>query len=386
MVLSQHLTGSPTEAIVHLHKYHENVKKVKKHLHQTWLMAVVKTNAYGHGVVQISKEAVKAGADRLGVSSVAEGVLLRKEGIRIPIQILGAIPGTLADDAVAYDLIGSISTKEQALAFSKAAVRHRKWGHVHLKIDTGLHRFGVPPEEAHDFLEECRGLPNLYWEGVYTHFSHADDGDWQRTESQYEKFLQTIQALEEKGWAFPVRHAGGSTIMLERQDMYLDMVRPGISLFGYPPAARQRSILDLEPVMEVKTRILQLHDLSAQTSIGYGGSYTCPSRRKIAVVPVGHGDGYARSLSNRGQMIVRGQRAGIVGTISLDQTFLDVTDISGVCEGDEVILIGRQHEEQITAYEVAEWMDSITDEALASLKERIPRVYSDMDTGKENWK
>ncbi|MFC2949627.1 alanine racemase [Virgibacillus sediminis] len=383
MVLSQHLTGSPTEAIVQLHKFRENVKKVKKHLNETWLMAVVKTNAYGHGAVQLSKEAVKAGADRLGVTSVAEGALLRQEGIQIPIHILGSIPAVQAEEAVKHDLIGSVSTIKQASALSKAAVRQKKWGYVHLKIDTGLHRFGVLPEEALAFLEECKGLPGLYWEGIYTHFSHADEGEWDRTERQFDTFIQTVHMLENKGWVFPVHHAGGSTITLERPDMHLDMVRPGISLLGYPPAPHRQSTLPLEPVMEVRTRILQIHELPPQTPIGYGGTYTCPSHRKIAVVPVGHGDGYARSLSNRGQMIVRGKRANIVGTISLDQTFLDITHIPGVVEGDKAVLIGRQDEEQIDAYDVAGWMDSITDEVLASLKERIPRIYTDLDTGKE---
>lgn len=365
----------PTVKEIDLTAFQENIITFKKRLHKVKLLAVIKTNAYGHGILPISRAAVHAGANRLGVTTVEEGILLRENGIKIPIQILSAIFPEQAADVVTYGLTASVSSERLASALSEAAVKQNRVVRGHLKIDTGLHRFGIDPQQAIEFCEISYDLPNLDFEGIYTHFSNADEGDWKTTESQFSLFMNTVLQLREKGFTFPVHHVGGSTIAIERTDMHLDMVRPGIALFGYQPAPRQKKMITLKPVMKLTTKVLQLRDLAPGIPVGYGGYYVTKSNEKLAILPIGHGDGYKRALSKKGGVLVAGRRAKIVGTISLDQTIIDVTHIPNVSEGDEVVLIGQMGEDEITAQEVAGWMDSIADEVLSSLMERIPGKY-----------
>ncbi|WP_240510100.1 alanine racemase [Virgibacillus profundi] len=366
---------SPTRAEVDLSAFKENLQALKKAAKNSMLLAVIKTNAYGHGIVPIGRKAVDNGAERLGVTTVEEGALLRENGINVPIHILSSIFPERAADIVTYDLTASVSNPQLLNAISQEAVHQKKNASVHLKIDTGLHRFGIEPERAVDFCNSCYHLPGLIWEGIYTHFSSADEADWVTTEKQYALFMETVSKLEGQRFTFPIRHAGGSTITIERSDMHLDMVRPGIALFGFHPASRQQNLISLKPVMKLKSKLLHVRELPPKTAVGYGGSYVTDTTKKIAVVPIGFGDGYQRGLSNKGEMLVRGKRAQIVGNISLDQTLIDVTHIPNVTVGDEVVLLGKQKDEEITARDLADWMDSIVDEVLASLMERIRRVY-----------
>lgn len=365
----------PTVAEVDLGVFRENVRTLKGFAQNSRLMAVIKTNAYGHGVVPVGQAAVQAGADRLGVTMVEEGAQLRANGIDVPIHILSSIMSWQAADTVAYDLTASISSLELASALSKEAVAQNKTVSAHLKINTGLHRFGIDPDRAIEFCQSCYELPGLQWEGIYTHFSSADEGEWEITEDQFALFMDTIKKLKKHGYHFPVRHAGGSTIAIERKDMHLDMVRPGIALFGYPPERRQDNMIPLKPVMSLRSRILHVRELPPGTPVGYGGSYVTKGHEKVAVIPIGHGDGYHRALSNNGQMLVHGKRVEIIGEVSLDQTIIDVTHIADAADGDEVILMGSQAGDAISAREIAGWMDSIVDEVLAGLKERVERIY-----------
>ncbi|QKY70029.1 alanine racemase [Lentibacillus sp. CBA3610] len=365
----------PTVAEVDLDAFQANIRTLKHRAGNSKLMTVIKTNAYGHGVVPVGHAAVSAGADRLGVTMVEEGAQLRADGIDVPIHILSSIMSWQAADLVAYDLTASVSSLDLANALSREAVAQNKNVPVHLKIDTGLHRFGIRPEDAIEFCKVCYDLPGLDWEGIYTHFSSADEGEWQTTEEQFALFLETIETLKQHGYHFPIRHAGASTIAIERQDMYLDMIRPGVALFGYPPEMRQDHMISLKPVMGLKSRLLHVHDLPPGTPVGYGGSYVTTGYEKVAVVPIGHGDGYHRALSNNGQMLVQGHRAEIIGEVSLDQTLINVTGIPDVKDGDEVVLMGRQKNDSISAREIAGWMGSIVDEVLSGLKERVERIY-----------
>ncbi|MTW87678.1 alanine racemase [Virgibacillus dakarensis] len=365
----------PTVAEIDLSAFKENVRQIKQLVNTCKLLAVIKTNAYGHGIIPIGKKAVDAGADGLGVTTVEEGAFLRDNGIDVPIHILSAITLEEVDAVIRYRLTASISSGEIARAISRTAAQLNRTAIVHLKIDTGLHRFGVDPKRAIAFCQSYYNLPSLKWEGIYTHFSSADDGDFATTEQQFALFLDTVSKLNMNGFNFPIRHVGGSTIAIERSDMHLDMVRSGIALFGYPPAQRQRGIISLKPVLKLKSKIVQIHELPGNTPVGYGGEYVTRSVEKIAVVPIGHGDGYQRALSSKGEMLVHGKRAKIVGIISLDQTLINVTEILDVNEGDEVVLIGKQGNDEISAREVSGWVDSIVDEVLASLMERIPRIY-----------
>lgn len=364
-----------TVAEVNLSAFQRNLSRLKQMAGNQELLAVIKTNAYGHGIVPVGHAAVEAGAKRLGVSTMEDAIALRDSGITVPIQLLSMITPDQAEAVVSYALTASVSSVKVANAISRAADMIGRTATVHLKIDTGLHRFGLEPNEAVSFCKDCYPLPSLHWEGVYTHLSCADEGDWQITEKQFRLFLATVNDLEKHGFYFSIRHAGASTITMERKDMHLDMVRPGISLFGYPPAERQRKWMALEPVLSLKSNLLQIKELPPNTPIGYGGTYVTRKTEKIAVVPIGIGDGYQRILSNRAEMLVRGRRAQVVGSISLDQTFLNVTGIPDVAEGDEVVIIGKQGTDAILATEVAGWMDSIVDEVLAALMPRVPRFY-----------
>lgn len=364
---------SHTIAEIDLSAFEENVQRLKKKLGGSLLLAVVKTNAYGHGIVPISHAAVRAGADRLGVTSVNEGILLRQNGINLPIQLLGAITPEQAQAVVYYQLIAPINSENAAGTISKEAEKMNQRAKVHLKINTGLQRFGIEPENAISFCQKYYHLPGLEWEGAYTHFSDADEGDWETTEDQFQLFLDTVSNLKIHGFTFPILHAGASTIAIEREDMYLDMVRPGTALFGYPPAKRQKEKIDLKMVMTLKSKLIDLRQLSPNREVGYGGNYVTKTAEKIAVLPIGHGDGYKRGLSNRAEVLIKGMRAPIIGTISLDQTFINVTDIPDVKIGDEVILIGTQKNESITASELAAIIGSNTDEVLSSLMARIQR-------------
>ncbi|WP_188454237.1 alanine racemase [Virgibacillus oceani] len=366
---------SPTIAEIDLKAFRKNIQVLKKHTKNNLLLAVIKTNAYGHGIVPIGHEAIKAGADRLGVSTVEEGAMLRESGITAPIHILSTISPMQVADVITYSLVASISSLQLAKELSREATLKNRIIPVHLKIDTGLHRFGVDPDNAIDFCTTCYHQPGLNWEGIYTHFSRADEGDWVTTGKQFALFMGTVQELKNAGFTFSIHHVGGSTITIEREDMRLDMIRPGIALFGYHPALRQRNIAPLKSVMKLKSQLLQIRELPPNTAVGYGGNYVTTSTEKIAVVPIGLGDGYKRSFSNNGEMLVKGIRAKIVGTVSLDQTLIDVTHIPGVEVGDEVVVMGKQGNDEITAREMAGWMNSIVDEVLASMTQRIRRVY-----------
>ncbi|GAA0590506.1 alanine racemase [Virgibacillus siamensis] len=367
---------NPTVAEVDLRAFHENVQNMKKLIHDDcMLMAVIKTNAYGHGVVPIGKEAVRAGADRIGVTAVEEGALLRESGIDVPIHLLGSITFEQAGDVIEYELTPFVASAELAKTMSAEAIKRNITVPLHVKMDTGLHRFGMDPNEMLSFCETCYDLPGICWEGIYTHFSSADEGEWEKTKREYQLFRDTVAELENNGFHFPIKHTAASTITIERPDLHLNMVRPGIALFGYAPALRHRKMVSLKSVMRLRSKLVRVRELPPETPVGYGGSYVTKGREKIAVVPIGLGDGYHLALSNKGQMLVRGQRAGIVGAISLDQTLIDVTHIDGVTEGDEVIIMGRQGEDEILAPQIADWMGSNVDEVLASLMMRVQREY-----------
>lgn len=375
--LSNSFVKNQTVAAIDLTSLKENIVTLKKYADKSFLMAVVKTNAYGHGIIPIAKEAVEAGADRLGVTTVDEGVELREYGIKVPIQLLSPPSLEQVEAVVYYQLTASVSSISLAKAIHEVAVKQREKAFVHLEINTGLNRFGIEPTEASAFCQAAYHLSGLYWEGIYTHFSSADEGDWDLTADEFRLFENTVSQLKAEGFVFPIHHVGASTITIERKDMHLDMVRPGIAIFGYPPAPRQKELIQLKPVMTLKSTLLHVRSFPPNTKVGYGGEYVTGGHEKIGILPIGHGDGYKRALSNNGEVLIRGQRANIVGTISLDQTFLNVTEIPNVKEGDEVILIGKQERDFISARELANWINSNVDEILSSLMPRINRITHD---------
>jgi len=351
------------------------------------LMIAVKANAYGHGAEQVARTGLKSGADQLGVARIEEAVELRRAGIRAPILVFGYTPACLAQDLVNYDLTASIFSLQGASRLNAAVPKDQRLA-VHLKVDTGMGRMGLLPDERRHAggvnpgpgaLDEVLGiaaLQSLRLEGLWTHFAASDEADKTDTHEQLRSFMGLVQKLKDKGLALPMVHAANSGAIIDMPESHLDMVRAGISVYGlYPSRQVDLSRIDLHPALALKARITHIKRVPAGTRISYGGTWQASRPTTIATVPVGYGDGYSRLLSNQGQMLVHGRRASIAGRVCMDLTMLDVGHIDNVQVEDEVVLIGRQGDETISADEVADQLKTINYEVVTTLMARVPRVY-----------
>jgi len=365
-----------TWAEIDLDAIAHNVRQLKRHIgERVKLMAVVKANAYGHGAVPVARTALESGAERLAVNRVVEGIELRRAGIAAPILVLGYFPPWEAEAVVRHGLIPTVTEREVASALAEAAGRLGKAVPIHIKVDTGMGRFGLLPEEVVDFVQGLADFPNLHLEGLYTHFAAADEADKSYTRRQFGIFLDVLKRLEEAGVEVPIRHAANSAATLDLPETHLDMVRCGIAIYGLYPSAEVSRSVPLRPAMSLKSRVARLRTLPAGSCISYGCTYITSSPTRVALVPVGYGDGYHRLLSNRGQVLIRGRRAPILGRVCMDQLVVDVSDIAGVRLDDEVVVFGRQGEGEISAEEVAAWAETINYEVTTSVLPRVTRVY-----------
>jgi len=365
-----------TWAEIDLDAIAHNVRQLKRHIgERVKLMAVVKANAYGHGAVPVARTALESGAERLAVNRVVEGIELRRAGIAAPILVLGYFPPWEAEAVVRHGLIPTVTEREVASALAEAAGRLGKAVPIHIKVDTGMGRFGLLPEEVVDFVQGLADFPNLHLEGLYTHFAAADEADKSYTRRQFGIFLDVLKRLEEAGVEVPIRHAANSAATLDLPETHLDMVRCGIAIYGLYPSAEVSRSVPLRPAMSLKSRVARLRTLPAGSCISYGCTYITSSPTRVALVPVGYGDGYHRLLSNRGQVLIRGRRAPILGRVCMDQLVVDVSDIPGVRLNDEVVIFGRQGEGEISAEEVAAWAETINYEVTTSVLPRVTRVY-----------
>lgn len=370
--------GRPTWAEVDLDRLASNVKEFLRVIPgSSQLMAVVKANAYGHGAVEVSRKALEAGAAMLGVASLEEGAELRRNGIHAPILILGHTDPHLCAELCRLDLTPTVFSWDEAVLLSRRARELGRSLNVHAKLDTGMGRLGIGDRrEAVRFLEELHKLPDLSLEGIYTHFACADEAEKNYTEYQLQRYREILRELESRGVTVPLTHAANSAATLEHPASVLDMVRVGISLYGYYPSPEVgREQIRLLPVLSLKTRIIFLKKVARGTPISYGRTYYTPRETVIATVPLGYADGFSRSLSNSGFMLVKGQRAPVVGRVCMDLTMLDVGHISGVREGDEVVAYGCQGSESIDADEIASQLGTISYEVLCRISPRVPRFY-----------
>jgi alanine racemase len=370
--LSQHLTWAEIDldAIAH------NTRELKRLIGgKTELMAVVKANAYGHGTVPVAEAALENGASRLAMHRTLEGVQLRQAGITAPVLIMGYTLPVQADTIVRWDLTPTVNTPEQAQALSAAALHQEKVLPIHVKVDTGLGRFGLLPGEVVDFVGAISKLPGLVLEGIYTHFALADASDKAYTFWQFEIYLGVVKRLEEAGFTFPIKHVAGSATALDLPEMHLDVVRCGIALYGLCPSNEVEPTIPLHPAMSLKSQVARVRTLPAGSCISYGCTYTTSEPTRVALVPFGYGDGYHRLISNRGQVLIRGQRAPIVGRVCMDQFVVKVSHIPDVQQHDEVVLLGRQGDDEISAEEVATWAETINYEVTTSILPRVTRVY-----------
>ncbi|MDJ0689042.1 MAG: alanine racemase [Xenococcaceae cyanobacterium MO_188.B32] len=354
----------------------ENVKQLKKILApQTELMAVVKADAYGHGAVTVARTALDCGAGSLAVATLSEGIQLRKEGINADILILGAINTPTEIRALAFwNLQPTLCNCAQALLFSEIMAQMGKTLPVHLKLDTGMSRLGTNWQQATEFVRLTQQLPFLKPASVYSHLATADDPDPTVMKLQQARFTEAIAKLKFQGILPPKLHLANSAATLSSRVFHYDLVRVGLALYGLYPAPHLRSSVKLQPILQVKARITQVKKITAGTGVSYGHKFIAPQDMAIAVVGIGYADGVPRNLSHRLKVLVRGQLVPQIGTITMDQLMLDVSNIPNLQPGEIVTLIGRDGEHTITAEDWADALDTISWEILCGFKHRLPRV------------
>jgi alanine racemase len=353
-----------------------NVGRLKSHLQpRTSLLAVVKANGYGHGDVRVAQAAIEAGAEWLGIARVQEGASLRRAGITTPILLLAEPPLGAVEQAVDLGLVPTIYTAEIAGAFSDRAVDDGRTIPVHLKVDTGMHRYGVVPEAAEEMVDLIDRLDGLELEGFWSHFAVAEDVDTPLTRRQYEIFSGLFESLGPRADGL-TKHLANSAAILTFPESHLDMVRAGIAMYGIYPSPEQSDRTDLEPVMSLRSRVGLTKRLPAGEPISYGQRYTTSRETTVATIPVGYADGLPRSLTNRGEVLIGGRRYRISGAVTMDHFLVDVGD-DDVKSGDEVVILGRQGSEEITAQEIADRLGTIPYEVVCGVSARVERVYSE---------
>lgn len=366
------------QAEIDLDAIYDNIKNTREKLADgVKLMAVIKSDGYGHGAVAVAKT-IDSLVDAYGVAILEEAQELRESRITKPILILGYVPEKQYPKLLALEgVMPAIFTLESAEALSRCAQAFGKEVKLHLKVDTGMSRIGfLPTEESLRQIEQIHKLPNLRIDGCFTHFAKADMKDKEATRKQFQIFTDFIRKIEAMGIALPVCHAANSAAIMELPQMHLDMVRSGISTYGlYPSEEVKKEELLLKPGMAIRAWVSHVKEVEAGTEIGYGGTFVTKRRTKVATIPVGYGDGYPRSLSNQGRVLIHGKEAKIIGRICMDQFMVDVTDLDGVKTGDDVILVGTDGKERITVEELADQSGSFNYEFVCDIGKRIPRVY-----------
>ncbi|MEY2411342.1 MAG: alanine racemase [Verrucomicrobiota bacterium] len=342
------------------------------------IMTVVKADAYGHGLRQIAGLLMQAGTDFFGVANLTEAHAVRSVGKGWPVLMLGACLRDEMDLAIRDNVQVTISSTDEAEAFSSAAHRLRRRAIVHMKVDTGMGRLGVAPEKAVALARHITRHPRLKLEGVYTHFASAED-DAPFSAEQALRFGKVVEALADSGLKPPLIHANNSAALLHQPGTVFNLIRPGLLVYGVsPPAPRRRDTEfgdHLRAALSLKARVTLVKDIPKNGSLSYGRSFVAPRRMRVATIAAGYGDGYLRSGSNRAMVLLHGRRCPVVGRITMDQTLIDVSRLERVVSGDEVVLIGRQGAEQITASELAGWCGTIPWEVLTAIAHRVPRLY-----------
>jgi len=341
------------------------------------ISAMVKADAYGHGVIPVSETLIENGADCLGVAICEEGAELRKHGINIPILVLGYTPDELLEPVIEYDLTQTVYTYETAAMLSKIAVRLGKTALIHIKIDTGMNRLGfLPNQSALADIARLIKLPSIAVTGIFTHFAAADEGDLSFTDYQFRLFNEFIHNLSESGVRIPAAYCANSAGLLDNKRFHMDMVRPGIILYGLPPSGKfDLRGLGFKPAMSLKSRVSLVKNIDPGVSVSYGRKFYTRRPTAAATVSAGYADGYARRMSAGGRVLIHGAFAPVIGTVCMDQFVADVTDIPDVRVGDEAVLMGRQGENEITADEIARIRDTINYEVVCGIGKRVPRVY-----------
>lgn len=357
-----------------------NMEQMKKRIGGgARLIAVVKTDAYGHGAVPLAEVFEKLDyVWGYAVASLDEGMILRKHGIKKPILVLGCVFPDQYDDMVRNDIRAAVYMEEMALGMAEAAKKAGKKAYIHIKTDTGMGRIGFPvSEESADIIERISKLEDIKIEGMFTHFAKADETDKTYTYDQHRKFMWMKEQMEKRGVEIPYYDCDNSAGIIDFPDMKHDLARAGISTYGmYPSEEVNQNAVDLKPVLSLVSHVIFVKTVEPGTSISYGGTFVAPEKMRVATIPVGYGDGYPRSLSNKGTVLIHGKRARILGRVCMDQFMVDVTDIPDVKFMDQAVLIGEDQGDRITVEELAGLSGRFNYEFVCCLGKRIPRVYT----------
>ena len=373
------------KAVVSLDAVEHNFQAMRENIAKdTKMIAVIKADGYGHGAVPIAH--LVEDYDYIwgfATATAEEAVELREAGIRKPVLILGIVFEEHYPELISREIRPAVTCFAAAEKLSREAKEQGRTVHIHLALDTGMTRIGfADTKESAEEIKKIAALDNLEIEGMFTHFARADEYDVTPALVQLERYQNFVRLLEEEGVSIPIKHCSNSAGIIRLPQANLDVVRAGITIYGiYPSNEVERDIVRLEPVMELKSHISCLKTVEPGTPVSYGGTYVTDRRQRIATIPVGYADGYARQLSGKGHVLIRGQKADILGRVCMDQFMVDVTDIPGVSEGDEVTLIGRDGEECITMEELGDLSGRFSYEFACEISKRVPRVY--IKDGKE---
>ena len=380
----------PTCAVIHLAHIRANIEGIRRAAGaKNHIWAVVKADAYGHGMVRVAETCLKADANGLAVATVDEAITLRSNFPWTRILLLGPCFPQDADDLVGNEIETAVGDDLVARALSQAASRREKYALAHLKLDTGMGRFGYPAENIARIAGVLTSLPGMRWKGVFTHFAVSDEASADSKNYTQVQIRWLKRAADEfrhhlpTSTEYPMIHACNSGGILQHPAAYFDGMRPGVMLYGHLPDPSCQASIQLWPAMTLKTRIVGIRLHPTGSSLSYGRTYSCTSERRIAILPVGYADGYNRLLSNRGEVIIRGRRAPVRGRICMDQTLVDITEISAAEVGDEVILFGgppnADGKPPLPVSEVASWMGTIPYEVTCLIGQRVPRVYEEKE-------
>jgi alanine racemase len=365
----------PTLVEVNLTRLTENLSLIRQQVAPAKIMTILKANAYGHGMVEVARHVVAHGADYLGVAVLEEGILLREQGITAPILVLGGIMGNQVPLFLKHNLALTASSVEKLEQVETAAAQLGLPARVHLKIDTGMERIGVHYYSAEVLLEASLRCRNVTIEGIYSHFASADSADLSYARLQLERFQEVLNFYTRHSLPPPpLRHMANSAAILQLPESYFDLVRPGILLFGVYPSSEVARTIPVRPALTWKSNVVYFKVVKPGHPVGYGSTWQSDHLVRVITVPVGYGDGYFRSMSNKAEVIVRGKRYPVVGRIAMDQITVNI-EWDSAYNGDEVLLIGASGETAITADDLAEWAGTIPYEILTNINTRVPRVY-----------
>ncbi|MCM8710176.1 alanine racemase [Clostridium sp. SYSU_GA19001] len=367
----------PVWAEVDLDRLAHNMREIRRIARSREIIAVIKADGYGHGALDIAPTLLENGATRLAVAVLNEAVELKRGGIMAPVMVLGFTPPSLIDMLLRYDIEQTVYSFELAKEISDLARKKHKTAKIHIALDTGMGRIGfLPDEKSLEEVYKISKLPNIIIEGLYSHFSTADEKDKSYAEIQLNKYNDFYDKLVKLGVNIKIRHIANSAAIIDMPETHFEAVRPGIIQYGYYPSQEVfKDKIDLKPVMSLKTNIVHIKNLPAGEYISYGRKFQTSRESIIATLPVGYADGYTRLLFEKAKVIVKGSFVPVVGRICMDQCMVDITDIKDVKLGDEVILMGEQGDLKFTAEDIGNLLGTINYEVTCMISKRVPRVY-----------